>query len=188
MDKQNDPLFDLWHSQPTQKLDPEELKSHWNKNQAKQRWWLFYDVLGFLMATGFCSYVIITDDNLFKQVWASLFLGLVVVVTPLIIKLRYKSLQPNVPTSEYLQRIIQQKMNNIRMSELSLYTSMFVSIAYGVWSNGYFFYYDPEPYVYLLKVLRISVFILVMNFVMALWARYYIGKNNQELERFSKVS
>lgn len=188
MNKQNDPLASLWQSQPVQKVDAQELKRMWQKHRTKQRLWFASDVFGMLFTILLCIYVFMTDDNLFKLIWVGFFLVVVIVLTPWLFKLRLRSLGGSVPTSEYLERIIEQKGNNIRVMEATARLCIFIAIVFAIWSNGYYFYYEPPPNIYLGKVLKSCGVILFCTFAFAWYIKRDIAKNYKELAFLSKLS
>ena len=188
MNKQDDPLASLWQSQPVQTIEPEELKAMWHKNRTRQWWWFASDIISMLVAFVVCIWLILTEDNLFLKIWGGMFIVFALVVTPIVIKLRYKSLGGSVPTSEYFERLKVQKHNNILLVRLSAWTVIGISVLYAIWSNAYYFYYEPSAGVQFYKILRASGVIMLMTTAMAIWGKYEIKKNTRELERFSEFT
>ena len=188
MNKQNDPLSHLWQSQPVQTIEPEELKALWQKNRTKQWRFIVYDLVGVIAAIIMCVYFFREGVNLFKQIWVGSFTVMAIVLTPFVISLRYRSLGSGISTNEYLERLIQQKINNIRIVRLSAWLWIFVCVAYGLWSTAYYLYYQPSANTYFFNVMRSSSVMLVLTIFMAMWGKSEMRKNNEELERFSNVT
>lgn len=187
MNNQNDPLSNLWQSQPVQNIDIQELKSLWKKNRRKQWLWALSDIIGLVAGVFMIAYFLQTEDNLFRQIWLGVFLVLIIVVTPWSLRLRVASLRSNVPTSEYLSRLIQQKINNICIARMCIWMGIFVALFFSVWSIAYYYYYQPVPSEYLIKVLKGTGLVVVMSVLMGWWARYEINKNSKLLKRYQSL-
>lgn len=188
MSEQQDPLANLWQSQPVQTIEPEELKAIWQKNRRRQWWWLMSDLSGVLICVFFCFYVFLYQDNLFKQIWVSVFVVIVLVFTPLSVRLRYKSLESNVNTSEYLECIVQQRVNNIRLIDITMWLWIVIWVCYGIWTMAYFLYYEPHPVDFFWNTLRVSLVFFATALATALWSKYYVKKNKSELDKFLNLS
>lgn len=187
MNKQNDPLSQLWQSQPVQTVDPEELQLLWKKNRRKQWLWVLSDVFGLLVGVAVCGYILATEENLLRQIWSFSFIVLLVVMTPFLLKLRVGSLGSNIATNEYLSRLIQQKLNNIRIARLTNWLMVSIAIFFAIWSIAFYLYYQPDPNEYLIKMLKGTGFILFMSGILALWAKREIRKNTAFLKQYKSV-
>lgn len=184
MSDPQDPLSRLWQSQPVQRIDAAQLKQLWAKNRRKQWLWLLSDALGFVVALVMCIYFLLQEENLFRQVWLWTFLILTFLITPFMFKSRYVSLASNIPTNEYLQRLIQQKINNIRIVIWSVWSLIFVALFFAIWSVSFYFYYEPAPYEFMFKLLKGTGVIVILASLLYLWGKYELRKNRSELARY----
>ncbi|MCC2608142.1 hypothetical protein LJ740_22540 [Planctobacterium marinum] len=145
------------------------------------------DILGLIVGVAVCGYLLFHEENLLRQIWSFTFIILLLAMTPYLVKLRLGSLGSNIPTNEYLSRLIQQKLNNIRIARMTNWIMVSITLFFAVWSMAFYLYYQPNPDVYLIKVLKRTGFILLVSGIMALWARREIRKNSEELIRFQKM-
>lgn len=187
MNKQNDPLSQLWQSQPVQTVDPDELQLLWKKNRRKQWLWVLSDVFGLLVGVAVCGYLLFNEENLLRQIWSLTFIVLLMVMTPFLVKLRLGSLGSNIPTNEYMSRLIQQKLNNIRIARLTNWLMVSITIFFAIWSIAFYLYYQPNPDEYLIKVLKRTAFVLLVSGILALWAKREIRKNTAFLKQYKSV-
>lgn len=187
MNDDHDPLQQLWQQQSTEQPDSAKLKRQWSSVRKKQWLYLMMDILGLLVGPVMLI-IFYAQMHWFEYAWFVFIVAATTLFTAYIIWLRRYSLwAQSEATSDYLELLIVQYGQNIKIAQATKYSCIVMLLLFAVLFIGAFRLQIYEPERMLRKFVAASGILVFLLPAMWIWAekrakRYALEK--QALQQF----
>ncbi len=186
MNSDHDPLKELWQQQTTDVPDESILKKQWSAVKQKQWLYLVMDMIGVLVGPVMLI-LFYTQMHWFEYLWFVIIVTAATFFTVYIVWLRRHSLwAQSEATSDYLELLIIQYGQNIKIARAKKYSVLVMPVLFAVLFIGAFRLQIYEPERLIRKLLVASGILVFLLPDMWIWADKRAKRYTHEKEALQR--